>query len=90
MTKFVAEYIRYDQLGVIDNVHKTQAYSQEGGVKSPLCLDFAERHSRAVDVPKTGDWPDMPKEAKVTLVPDFMMKSDRQKLRTQHLASTPF
>ena len=77
MTKFVAEYIRYDQLGVIDNAHKAQADSQEGGVKSPLCLDLAERHSRAVDAPKTGDWPEMPKEAKVTVFPDFMMKSDK-------------
>ena len=77
MTKFVAEYIRYDQLGVIDNAHKAQADSQVGGVKSPLCLDLAERHSRAVDAPKTGDWPEMPKEAKVTVFPDFMMKPDK-------------
>ena len=77
MTKFVAEYIRYDQLGVIDNAHKAQADSQGGGVQSPLCLDLAERHSRAVDAPKTGDWPEMPKEAKVTVFPDFMMKSDK-------------
>ncbi|XP_044182237.1 uncharacterized protein LOC114966062 isoform X2 [Acropora millepora] len=77
MTKFVAEYIRYDQLGVIDNAHKAQADSQGGGVQSPLCLDLAERHSRAVDAPKTGDWPEMPKQAKVTVFPDFMMKSDK-------------
>lgn len=77
MTMFVAEYIRYDQLGVIDNAHKAQADSQEGGVQSPLCLDLAERHSRAVDAPKTGDWPEMPKEAKVTVFPDFMMKPDK-------------
>ena len=77
MTEFVAEYIRYDQLGVIDNAHKAQADCQEGGVESPLCLDLADRHSRAVDAPKTGDWPEMPKEAKVTVFPDFMMKSDK-------------
>ncbi|XP_015753708.1 PREDICTED: RNA-dependent RNA polymerase 1-like [Acropora digitifera] len=77
MTKFVAEYIRYDQLGVIDNAHKAQADSQEAGVESQLCLDLAERHSRAVDAPKTGVWPEMPREAKVTVFPDFMMKSDK-------------
>ncbi|XP_029201631.2 uncharacterized protein LOC114966061 isoform X2 [Acropora millepora] len=77
MTKYVVEYIRYDKLGVIGNAHKAQADSQKEGVKSSVCLDLAERHSRAVDAPKTGDWPDMPKEAKVTVFPDFMMKSDK-------------
>ena len=77
MTEFVAEYIRCDQLGVIDNAHKAQADSQEGGVESPLCLDLAERHLRAVDARKTGHWPEMPKEAKVTVFPDFMMKPDK-------------
>ena len=77
MTEFVAEYIRFDQLGEIDNAHKAQADSSEGGVEAPLCLKLAELHSLAVDAPKTGEWPKMPKEAKVSVFPDFMMKSDK-------------
>jgi len=77
MTAFVAEYIRFDQLGVIDNAHKAQADCLEGGVETTLCLQLAELHSLAVDAPKTGKWPEMPKEAKVAVFPDFMMKSDK-------------
>ena len=77
MTEFVAEYIRFDQLGEIDNAHKAQADSIEGGVEASLCLKLAELHSLAVDAPKTGEWPKMPKEAKVSVFPDFMMKSDK-------------
>lgn len=77
MTEFVAEYIQSDQLGVIDNAHKAQADCHEGGVESSLCLHLAELHSKAVDAPKTGKWPEMPKEAKVAVFPDFMMKSDK-------------
>ena len=77
MTEFVAEYIRFDQLGVIDNAHKAQADSHEGGVESSICLQLAELHSQAVDAPKTGKWTEMPKEAKVSVFPDFMMKSDK-------------
>lgn len=77
MTEFVAEYIRFDQLGVIDNAHKAQADSHEGGVESSICLQLAELHSQAVDAPKTGKWTEMPKEAKVLVFPDFMMKSDK-------------
>lgn len=77
MTAFVAEYIKFDQLGVIDNAHKAQADSHEGGVESSLCLQLAELHSQAVDAPKTGKWTEMPKEAKVSVFPDFMMKSDK-------------
>lgn len=77
MTVFVAEYIKFDQLGVIDNAHKAQADSHEGGVESSLCLQLAELHSQAVDAPKTGKWTELPKEAKVSVFPDFMMKSDK-------------
>lgn len=38
MTEFVAEYIRFDQLGEIDNAHKAQADSLEGGWKRHFAL----------------------------------------------------
>ena len=77
MTKFVVDYIRSDQLGVIDNAHKALADVEEGGVESEICLHLAELHSLAVDAPKTGKWPQMPKMRPLKKYPDFMMKSDK-------------
>lgn len=77
MTKFVVDYIRSDQLGVIDNAHKALADVEKGGVESDICLHLAELHSLAVDAPKTGKWPKMPKMPPLKKYPDFMMKSDR-------------
>ena len=54
MTKFVVNYIRCDQLGVIDNAHKALADQENDGVESKVCLHLAEIHSLAVDAPKTG------------------------------------
>ena len=77
MTKFVVDYIRSDQLGVIDNAHKALADVEKGGVESKICLHLAELHSLAVDAPKTGKWPQMPKMRPLEKYPDFMMKSDK-------------
>ena len=77
MTKFVVDYIRSDQLGVIDNAHKALADVEKGGVESKICLHLAELHSLAVDAPKTGKWPQMPKMKPLKNYPDFMMKSDK-------------
>ena len=77
MTKFVVDYIRSDQLGVIDNAHKALADVEKGGVESEICLHLAELHSLAVDAPKTGKWPKMPKMRPLKTFPDFMMKSDK-------------
>ena len=77
MTKFVVDYIRSDQLGVIDNAHKALADVEKSGVESEICLHLAELHSLAVDAPKTGKWPKMPKTGLLKKYPDFMMKSDK-------------
>ena len=76
MTKFIIDYIRSDQLGVIDNTHKALADQEIDGIQSKLCLHLAEIHSLAVDAPKTGMWPKMPK-IDLKQYPDFMMKSDK-------------
>ena len=77
MTKFVVDYIRSDQLGVIDNAHKALTDVEEGGVESEICLHLAELHSLAVDAPKTGKWPKIPKHVMLKTYPDFMLKSDK-------------
>ena len=77
MTKFVVDYIRCDQLGVIDNAHKALADQENDGVESEVCLHLAEIHSLAVDAPKTGKWPKMEGIGKIKAYPDFMMKRDK-------------
>ncbi|KAM7444491.1 hypothetical protein ABFA07_006888 [Porites harrisoni] len=77
MTKFVVDYIRCDQLGVIDNAHKALADQENDGVESKVCLHLAEIHSLAVDAPKTGKWPKMQGIGKIKACPDFMMKRDK-------------
>ena len=77
MTEFFSEYIQSDQLGVIDNAHKAHADMEEESVSSERCLMLANLHSLAVDAPKTGEWPKMPKDARVAAFPDYMMKPDK-------------
>ena len=77
LTKFVVDYIRSDQLGVIDNRHKALADQEKDGIQSQICLHLAEVHSLAVDAPKTGMWPKMPKMKALKDYPDFMMKTDK-------------
>ena len=77
MTKHFVDYIRFDQLGVIDNAHKALADQLEDGMESEECLQLAECHSHAVDAPKTGKWPRVPRNCSVKKFPDFMMKADK-------------
>ncbi|XP_022778050.1 uncharacterized protein LOC111319571, partial [Stylophora pistillata] len=77
MTKFVVDYIRSDQLGVIDNAHKALADIEKDGVRSKKCLFLAKLHSLAVDAPKTGKWPDTTGIGIIEKLPDFMMKSHK-------------
>lgn len=77
MTKFVVDYIRSYQLGVIDNAHKALADTEKDGVQSKICLFLADLHSLVVDAPKTGKWPDTLGTGNIKKLPDFMMKSDK-------------
>lgn len=78
MTKFLMDYIRSDQLGIIDNAHKAHADKEPDGVESEKCLLLAQAHHLAVDAPKTGCWPTLhPQDIKVKQYPDFMMKNDK-------------
>ncbi|XP_028390591.1 uncharacterized protein LOC114515528 [Dendronephthya gigantea] len=89
MTKFLIDYIRSDQLGVIDNKHKALADQEELGVESDICLHLAELHSLAVDAPKTGKWPKIP-QTNVKKYPDFMMKSDKPNYPSENVLGKLF
>ena len=77
ITKFLVNYIRFDQLGVIDNAHKALADQENDGVESEVCLHLAKVHSSAVDAPKTGKLPKMQGIGEIKAYPDFMMKRDK-------------
>ena len=86
MTRFIMDYIRSDQLGVIDNAHKAHADHQAQGVESEKCLLLAEAHSLAVDAPKTGVWPNvMALDLRLDQYPDFMMKADKPSYKSNKL-----
>lgn len=42
MIVFVVEYIKFDQLGVIDNVYKVQVDFYEGGVELFFCFELVK------------------------------------------------
>ncbi|KAG5966246.1 hypothetical protein E4U56_001355 [Claviceps arundinis] len=69
---FFLHYLQNDVLGLIADSHL--AFADRHGPKSPLCLALVDKHSRAVDYPKTGqpanfDISELPKEW-----PHFMEK----------------
>lgn len=75
---FLADYIRYDKLGLIANAHLVHADSNENGIFSDECHRLAEMHSDAVDFPKTGKIPKIEDDLRPKSYPDFMMKRDKQ------------
>lgn len=75
---FLADYIRYDKLGLIANAHLVHADSNENGIFSEECHRLAKMHSDAVDFPKTGKNPEIDGDLRPKSYPDFMMKHDKQ------------
>ena len=75
---FLAEYIRYDKLGLIANAHLVHSDSNKNGIFSEECHKLAQMHSEAVDFPKTGITPKFDYDLRPKCYPDFMMKKDKQ------------
>nr|AZW07573.1 RNA-dependent RNA polymerase [Branchiostoma lanceolatum]AZW07574.1 RNA-dependent RNA polymerase [Branchiostoma lanceolatum] len=71
---FIVEYIANDRLGQIANAHLAFAHTVKGGIFSSRCLRLAEKHSDAVDFPKTGVCPSLEKKERPLEYPDFMGK----------------
>ncbi|XP_066293027.1 uncharacterized protein [Branchiostoma lanceolatum] len=78
---FIVKYIKSDILGVIANAHLAFSDREEDGVFSQVCLSLAEKHSDAVDFPKTGVSPVLSDEERPTTYPDFMDKSHKKAVR---------
>jgi len=73
---FFVKFIEIDQLGRIANTHMVLADKSEIGIREPYCIELAKIFSLAVDFPKTGVVPQIPKEIlqSITNYPDFMQK----------------
>ncbi|CAH1273336.1 Hypp5087 [Branchiostoma lanceolatum] len=71
---FIVEYIANDRLGQIANAHLAFAHTEKEGIFSSRCLRLAEKHSDAVDFPKTGVCPSLEKKERPLEYPDFMGK----------------
>ncbi|XP_066292674.1 uncharacterized protein, partial [Branchiostoma lanceolatum] len=71
---FIVEYIANDRLGQIANAHLAFAHTEKEGIFSSRCLGLAEKHSDAVDFPKTGVCPSLEKKERPLEYPDFMGK----------------
>ena len=51
--------------------------ADECGIFDPLCIDIADIHSQAVDFAKTGYAPDLDRNHRPYIYPDFMGKRDK-------------
>ena len=51
------------------------------GIFSEACIKLAHMHSDAVDFPKTGECPALPKELRPDQYPDFMMKPGKPRYK---------
>jgi len=68
--RFFIDYIRNEQLGIIDN--QWLVYADEEGVHNYFCKYLSVKHAIAVDFPKHGVVVELPKEIKKSKYPDFM------------------
>ncbi|KAH8917709.1 RdRP-domain-containing protein, partial [Atractiella rhizophila] len=72
VANFVVNYIASDILGLISTTSLAIADQHPLGPSCPDCLELAERHSHAVDFPKTGVPATMNKLPRVEARPDFL------------------
>ena len=52
---YFAEYINYNNLGLIGDAHMAISDKEKNGANSDISKNIAKKFSRAVDAPKTGD-----------------------------------
>ena len=78
IAKFFTDFMTNDALGKIAHMHLALCDIQEKGARDPLAIELAKAQAQAVDYPKTGIKPAIPKDAidivSVKGYPDFMEK----------------
>ena len=81
LSNFYAESLSSDALGQVAHLHVALCDRMEKGACDPLAMKLAESQAVAVDFPKTGIPPNVPKDAFAIVAasgyPDFMEKNKR-------------
>ncbi|XP_065565355.1 uncharacterized protein LOC136030361 [Artemia franciscana] len=81
LSNFYAESLSSDVLGQVAHLHVALCDRMEKGACDPLAIKLAESQAVAVDFPKTGIPPNVPKDAFAIVAasgyPDFMEKNER-------------
>ncbi|KAG6029796.1 hypothetical protein E4U41_000283 [Claviceps citrina] len=72
LQEFFVNYMKNDVLGLIAIAHL--AFADSNGPRSQLCLDLADKHSTAVDYPKTGEPAPFDRRDQPRTWPHFMEK----------------
>ena len=79
LAKFYTKFMANDSLGRVAHKHLALCDILDDGARDPLAIELAKSQCKAVDYPKTGIPPVVPKQAlaivKETGFPDFMEKS---------------
>ena len=75
--EYFAEYINSNNLGMIAHAHLARSDLDPQGARGIIPMKLAEKFSRAVDAPKTGEKIELSKEEAVDSYPHFMEKTKR-------------
>ncbi|XP_077504400.1 uncharacterized protein LOC144114492 [Amblyomma americanum] len=74
MAKFISDFIKNDNVGVMSNAHLAMADKLKDGVFSKQCLSIAAKISTCLDFAKTGVAAVLEKHERPREYPDFMAK----------------
>ena len=72
--KYFAQYTNLNNLGIIGDAHLAQSDNDPNGADGRIPRQIAEKFSRAVDAPKTGDRVELTEEEEPSKFPHFMEK----------------
>ena len=73
--EYFAVYTNYNNLGLIGDAHVAFSDKEKEGANSNISKELAEKFSKAVDAPKTGDKIDLKDEEKPKDYPHYMEKT---------------
>ena len=92
-TKMILETFRFEDENVYLSIYLSVCLSiyslllltyfllPHQGIFSSECIKLAHMHSDAVDFPKTGKCPSLPRELRPDQYPDFMMKAGKPRYK---------
>ena len=80
-----AEYINYNNLGLISEAHSVFSDKEKKGANSEISLVLADKFSKAVDAPKTGDKIDLDDHEKPKEYPHYMEKNKQSSYHSKNI-----